>query len=199
MAWYDVFSHVYDSSLEPLYREHRALAAQALEISDASTILDVPCGTGQSFPHFRHHSARATIVGVDRSPGMLRRARRRAEGLGPVTLRERDAGSVTLADLDGAVPDRLHVFLGMSVFPGMGEIFTNLWSLLRPGGRAVLVDVYAERLGLQGKMVNWIARADIRRRFWEPLEAVGSAFALSDLPARRQHGGQIRIAIATKG
>jgi hypothetical protein len=69
---------------------------------------------------------------------------------------------------------------------------------LRPGGRCVIVDVHAERLGLQGWMVNRIAGADIRRRFWEPLERAGRNFTLSNLPYRQQHGGQIMLAVADK-
>lgn len=44
--------------------------------------------------------------------------------------------------------DRLHVFLGMRVFPDMDATFAKLWSLLSPGGRCVIVDVHAERLDL---------------------------------------------------
>jgi len=94
--------------------------------------------------------------------------------------------------------DRLHVFLGMSVFPNMSAAFDRLWSVLAPGGRAVLVDVHAERLGVRGRLVNHVARADIRRRFWEPLQARAQAFELRDLPFRRQHGGQIKLATGVK-
>ena len=47
-------------------------------------------------------------------------------------------------------------------------------------------------------MVQWIARADLRRRFWEPLEHRGVGFALEDLPFDRRHGGQIMMASADK-
>jgi len=62
----------------------------------------------------------------------------------------------------------------------------------------VIVDVHAERLGLQGFMVNRIARADIRRRFWEPLERVALRFERGDLPYRSEHGGQIMLATGDK-
>ena len=52
----------------------------------------------------------------------------------------------------------LHVFLGMSVFSEMQATFTHLWELLEPGGRCVLVDVHAERLGVQGWLVNQMAQ-----------------------------------------
>jgi hypothetical protein len=86
----------------------------------------------------------------------------------------------------------------MSVFSDMRATFDNLWKLLAPGGVCVLVDVYSERLGVQGFLVNQIARAEIRRRFWEPLERVAQNFERHDLPYNRQHGGQIMLASGRK-
>lgn len=200
MAWYDVFSRFYDASLEPLYREQRARAVDALRVTTASRVLDLPCGTGQSFGPLRKRlPAEGHVVGVDLSPGMLREARRRIEreGLANVSLLEKDALTVEHADLGGA-PDRLLVFLGMSVFPDHEAVFAHLWSLLAPGGRCVIVDVHAEAPGFQGKMVEWMARADLRRRSWEPLERVGTGFVREDLPQDARHGGRIMMASADK-
>lgn len=47
-------------------------------------------------------------------------------------------------------------------------------------------------------MVQWLARADLRRRFWEPLERAGVGFTREDLPFDRRHGGQIMMAAADK-
>jgi hypothetical protein len=51
---------------------------------------------------------------------------------------------------------------------------------------------------LQGWLVNQLAQADIRRRFWEPLERVAVGFERMDLPYRKQHGGQILLATGVK-
>jgi hypothetical protein len=80
----------------------------------------------------------------------------------------------------------------------MERAFERLWAVLAPGGRCVLVDVHAERLGLQSWLVNQLAQADIRRRFWEPLERVAVGFERMDLPYRKQHGGQILLATGVK-
>lgn len=205
MAWYDVFSNFYDAALEPLYVEHRSLAAEALALSPGMSVLDVPCGTGQSFGAIAARlGGRGVILGVDASAGMLRRAQARApspgitittlharvEALEPTQLQAQLAGRGTV--------DRVHVFLGMSVFPDMQASFDRLWSLLAPGGRAVFVDVHAAQLGLQGRAVNLVAGADIRRRFWEPLQARAINFELRDLPFNARHGGQIMLAAGDK-
>lgn len=204
-GWYDAFSSFYDASLEELYAEHRELAAEALALEPGATVLDVPCGTGLSFGAIaRPLRGDGTILGADLSPGMLRKAAARDSALGAVQLvtAALDVSALSpeiLQALAGrAQVDRLHVFLGMSVFPDISAAFDRLWSVLAHGGRAVLVDVHAERLGLSGRMVNQLARADIRRRFWEPLQARAQDFELRDLPFRRLHGGQIKLATGVK-
>lgn len=206
MTWYDAFSNIYDSSLERLYSEHRLLAARALQLAPGACVLDVPCGTGQSFGALsRPIGLQGQLIGVDSSTGMLRKAAARAQSdrFANVRVLHGDAATLERSALDAAAGrvariSHLHVFLGMSVFDDMAATFERLWSLLEPGGRCVLVDVYAERLGLQGLLVNQIASADIRRRFWEPLERVAYDFVRRDLPFRSQHGGQIMLASGVK-
>lgn len=203
MGWYDFFSGFYDRSLEKLYRDARASAVEALRsgpVGPGARVLDLPSGTGQSLDGLATLVGGAgRVIGVDLSSGMLRRARRRVaqRALGNVELVEGDVHAID-ADRVGGQVDGLHVFLGMSTFPRPDEAFGRLWSLLRPGGRAVIVDVHAERLGLQGRMVNLIARADIRRRSWEPLERRAVDFERRELPSLRQHGGTLFLAVGDK-
>jgi ubiquinone/menaquinone biosynthesis C-methylase UbiE len=206
MGFYDVFASFYDVLLEPLYAEHRLLAAEALELTSRSVVLDVPCGTGQSFEVIASRvGENGLVLGADASAAMLKRASERVERRGWTNLRlvhanaaELEATQLAAAAAREVTVDRLQVFLGMSVFSDPDKTFEQLWDLLAPGGICVLVDVYAEQLGVQGWLVNQVARADIRRRFWEPLERVASDFERRDLPFRKQHGGQIMLARGRK-
>jgi ubiquinone/menaquinone biosynthesis C-methylase UbiE len=206
MAFYDVFANFYDASLEPLYAEHRALAVEALALAPGSVVLDVPCGTGQSFDLLSQRiGPDGLAIGVDASAGMSRRAAARISQRGLTNARviRGNGGEISQPQLEAAagravVATHLHVFLGMSVFTDPDATFERLWQLLAPGGICVLVDVYAERLSLQGWMVNQLARAEIRRKFWQPLERVASGFERRSLPYRKQHGGQITLARGTK-
>lgn len=204
MAWYDLFSRVYDASLEPHYREQRRLSAAALDLRPGSVVLDLPCGTGQSFPTILEAiGPTGQVIGADLSAGMLRESARRIARAGwtNVTLIEADVNALTpelLASRHLPRPDRVHCFLGMSVFPQHVAAFERLWDVLEPGGRCVLVDVHAERPGLQGRLVEWLAQADLTRRFWAPLERVGSDFEMRELPSKALHGGTIRLATAVK-
>ena len=194
MGWYNFFSGFYDRSLEKLYRDARASAVEAL--APTGRVLDAPCGTGQSFEGL---AVAEQVIGLDLSRGMLAKAGKRivAKGLSNIQVVEGDVTTVT-SDAIGGPVDRLHVFLGMSAFPDPDAAFANLWSLLKPGGRAVIVDVFTEKLGLQGRMVNLVARADIRRRSWEPLEKRATDFSRRDLPSLKKHGGTLFLAHGTK-
>lgn len=207
MRWYDIFSGFYDRSLEPLYREQRQLAALALAPEPGSLVLDLPCGTGQSFDEIATHldvARGGALIGVDLSAGMLRHAARRVaqHGWTNVHVLEHDVHELDLAALANVgadrAPDRLHIFLGMSAFPNYERAFERLWGLLAPGGRCVIVDVHADPLGFQGKMVNLVARADIRRPTWASLERVALDYERRELPSRKEHGGQMFLATGTK-
>jgi ubiquinone/menaquinone biosynthesis C-methylase UbiE len=206
MSGYDLFSNIYDAALATLYAEHRQLAVAALELRPGAVVLDVPCGTGQSFAALAAAVGdRGLVLGVDASAGMLRRARARSAraDLVQVRLLQADAAKLDRVALESAaeralVITHLHVFLGMSVFAEMETTFEQLWDLLAPGGRCVIVDVHTPHLGLQGQLVNKLAGADIRRRFWEPLQLVANEFRRCDLPLRARHGGQIMLAQGVK-
>lgn len=198
MGWYDWFASFYDSSLEALYADAREAAADALDLAGARRVLDLPVGTGQSLPPILARlEPGATVVGVDLSAGMLARARQRVASNGWGERVELVRGDVHTVDVEGF--DRLHVFLGMTAFPRHEDAFARLWEGLAPGGRAVIVDVFAAEPGFQGKMVNLVARADITRRAWEPLERVARGFERRALPANPKHGGELWLATGVKG
>ena len=190
MGWYDIFSSFYDSSLEKLYVEQRRLAAEALDLKAGHVVLDLPAGTGQSFDVLAPAVGESgALVGVDLSSGMLAKSRARVakNGWTQVTLAQHDVMRFDAAALSAALGreaqlDRLHIFLGMTAFPSPDEALGNLWSLLRPGGRCVIVDAYAEKLSFQGRMVNLVARADIQRKWWEPLEQRAENFERREAP-----------------
>ncbi len=206
MGYYDFFSLYYDRALEELYLPQREAAAEALKLEPGMTVLDLPCGTGQSFDWVVPAiGPTGRLIGVDLSAGMLKKASARAwsNDWSQVTTMSGDARTLSLADLSAAVGepvqvDRLLIFLGMTVFPDWRDVFAHLWSLLAPGGRCVMVDCFKAKLGFQGRMVNLSARADIRRPAWEVLEAVAEGYERVDLPSRKEHGGTIWLASGDK-
>lgn len=82
LAQYRRRADVYDLELalfEPIRRE----AVRLLALRPGETVLDFACGTGLSLPLLRAAvGARGRVVGVEQSPEMMARARRRAAEAG---------------------------------------------------------------------------------------------------------------------
>jgi ubiquinone/menaquinone biosynthesis C-methylase UbiE len=100
-------------------------------------VLDLCCGTGAAACLLK---ARATVVGIDRSAGMLAEARRRlaaAPGNGPVSLARADALALPFA---GAF-DVVVCFgaFGHILVEDEPRLVTSVYRALKPGGRFAFV------------------------------------------------------------
>ena len=93
-------------------------------------VLEVAIGTGRNLPHY---PADATVTGLELSPEMLARARRRAADLGrAVTLHEGDAERLPFAD---ASFDTVVCALSLCAIPHPGVAIAEMHRVLIPGGR----------------------------------------------------------------
>lgn len=200
--WYDLFSLFYDRALEDLYRPFRPAAVAALRLAPGDLAVDLPCGTGQSLDDLAGAVGPAgRVVGVDASAGMLRRARRRVRrnGWAHVDLHQRLAAEVGPDVLGGRPADGVLCALGLTAFPDWEAAFDRAFGLLRPGGRFVLLDVVARERTRQTASVELVARADLSREVWRPLEAACEDFERSVLPADPAvFGGELYLASGTK-
>lgn len=194
MAWYSWFSHTYDGMLERLYSPHRAVAFR--DFGHAERVLVVPCGTGQDLPFVADLADE--VVGVDLSAGMVRRAEQRVARAqwSHVSLHHAD-----IMDFDHADFDRVVWSLGLTVVPDFEAAFDRTWHLLRPGGRMLIFDVWAEQRTFQTWQVEKLAQADLNRRVWEPLEQRATNFSLSFINEAkpRSFGGKLFVASGSKG
>lgn len=206
MGYYDLFSYTYDGSVAKHYAAPRAAACAALDLKPGLTVLDLPCGTGLSFPGIAPAiGPEGLLLGADLSAGMLKQAKKKAEqqGWSQVVTLQADASTITPSQLEEAAGrpvsiDRLQIFLGMTCFPDWRNTFTNLWTLLEPGGRCVVVDIHTPKKGFYGHLATFVAQADVSRPFWEPLEAVCEGFERSPQESKALHGGTIYLATGTK-
>lgn len=207
MGWYDLFSLVYDPTLERLYRPVRRAAFTRLVVGGNRRVLDLACGTGQNFPPLLERLGEgSSLVGVDASAGMLRRAQRRVDraGWSQVTLVEADARA--LGEVSGQEPALREAFdavvctLGLSALPDWERVFTSAFERLRPGGQFLLFDVWAEHRVFQSWWVERVARADLGRQVWRPLEAASIDFGMDFLAGSPHvHGGRLVVAWGFRG
>lgn len=112
------------------------LAAARLEPGDR--VLDVGCGSGPSTRSIGRADPTGSVLGIDLSPALVRRARARtkAEGLVNVAFEQGDAGSHPFpsASFDVAVSR-----FGAMYFGHPEAAFAHIGRALRPGGRLALV------------------------------------------------------------
>ena len=197
--WYDALS------AEPIYGVGRKHAIPAMQLQEGSRVLDVGCGTGLNFPLLLEAVGESgQVVGVDRSPEMLEVARRK-------TLR-RSPGNVVLVEADAEELSRLAVSgSGGPALPFDAVLFTyslslmgdweGAWlrasSLVRPGGRAGIVDMepphgWARLLRPAARLACLMAGADINARPWTVLDTTAT-----DVRSWSLRGGHVQVRVGT--
>lgn len=107
-------------------------------------VLEVGVGTGLALPRY---DPRQEVVGVDYSTEMLEKARARVrrDGLRHVkALRRMDARRLDFADASFDTVAAMHV---LSVVPEPERVMAEIARVLRPGGRAVIVNHFKHTFG----------------------------------------------------
>ncbi|MCJ8289086.1 MAG: methyltransferase domain-containing protein [Crocinitomicaceae bacterium] len=206
MKWYDIFSTIYDSSLEKLYFESRKRAVELLDLKDGQTLIDIACGTGANFKHINALNLELDIYGTDLSEGMLKK--------GQTTINKNNWNNITLfqADARELTPslikeqtkqdlrfDRVICVLGLSVIPDWNQVLDKMLDLLNENGVIVIVDVFAEKRNFNTWLVEKFARADLNRKIWQTLEKKTTNFHYEFLPVKESKvGGKLFVATGMK-
>jgi SAM-dependent methyltransferase len=99
-------------------------------------VADLGCGTGHVAAMLSPHVGR--VIGVDRSAAMLKAAGRRTASLGNVELRR---GSLEALPVEDAACDAALLILALSYVPDPAASLAEMARVLRPGGRAVVLDL----------------------------------------------------------
>jgi ubiquinone/menaquinone biosynthesis C-methylase UbiE len=120
-------------------RARRRLAA-ALALHPGDRVLDIGCGTGLNFePSLARIGAQGSLVGVDLTPEMLDRARKRIarQGWGNVELVEADAADLPFEDESFSA---VCSTLALSIVPDWRRGVAEAWRVLKPSGRLAAFD-----------------------------------------------------------
>jgi len=131
-----LWSTVYDHQANPLLSlEQRFLSEAMRQVRDLD-VVDVGCGTGRWLTWFAPHSP-ASLTGIDSSPEMVGRARRK---LGPrATVLLGRAESLPLRHLSA---DLLLASFVASYVPELSQLAAEARRLVRPGGEVYLSDLH---------------------------------------------------------
>jgi len=206
MKWYDLFSSFYDNALEKLYYESRKKAVEYLNLANEQNVLDVACGTGANFKHIKAINNEVIVYGTDFSEGMLKKAQSliKQNKWENIFLFQHDIRFINLSSIQKFVKhdggfDKIICALGFSVFPEWELVLDNLLDLLKPDGRIVIMDVFAEKRSFNTWLVEKIAKADLNRKIWQTLELKTNEFSCEYLPVKESKvGGKLFIATGIK-
>ncbi len=115
-------------------------------------VLDAACGTGDLAEAFARAGA-ASVTGIDFTPEMLELARAKARrprrrGAAAIAEPRYIAGDVTALPLDDASFDIVSIAFGLRNVADPGAALREFRRVLRPGGRAVILEFARPRLRL---------------------------------------------------
>lgn len=124
--------------LSPMVAARRQKALALLELDAGESVLDI--GNGPGFLTDEIAAAvgpSGRVTGIDRSPNMLALARSRCAPRPQVTFQEADAVEIPFpaGTFDAAIAVQVYEYV-----PDMAAALRELYRVLRPGGRAVIVD-----------------------------------------------------------
>jgi len=130
---YRLWSESYDGRLR-LFSLEEPIVHALMDSLSPGVVLDAACGTGR---HSVYLAARGyRVIGVDRSPQMLARARAK---VGAGDFRE---GTLTALPLAAASVDVVVCALALVHLPGVREAIGEFARVVRPGGRVIISDVH---------------------------------------------------------
>lgn len=206
MKWYDVFSNIYDSSLEKLYFESRKRAIELLDLKPGQTLIDVACGTGANFKHIQALNIDLDIYGTDFSEGMLKKGQATIDknNWKNISLFQADARKLTPVFIKEKVNqdlrfDRVLCVLGLSVILDWEQVLDTMLDLLKENGRIVIVDVFAQKRTFNTWLVEKFAQADLDREIWQTLKVKTKDFHYEYLSVKeRKVGGKLFVATGIK-
>ena len=177
-------------------------SAKCGAIESGDTVLDVGCGTGLNFALLADAVGSAgRVIGLDRSPQMLKVAQRRIQraNWSNVVLVRADATDFGLADIGGRPVDAVLTTYAMSLIGDSPAAWARMRAVLKPTARACIVDMQlpagrARVLAPLARLACVLGGSDIRAHPWTLLTADADA---DDVEVRSLRGGHIRVVAAT--
>lgn len=136
-ASYSIWALVYDYVVQ-IYHAQRCRSMELLSLKVGERVLIVGAGTGMDLDFMKRGTS---VVAIDLTPAMLARLRRRAKRLGlEVDARVMDGQAMDFPD---ASFDAVILHLIVAVVPDPVRCLREVARVLRPGGRAVVLDKFA--------------------------------------------------------
>lgn len=141
---YRYWAPIYDLTFGAITRAGRRRAVQHIN-SRSGRVLEIGVGTGLSLHHYGAH---LDVTGIDVSPDMLDKARKKVaeKGLAHVTrISEMDARAL---DFPGDHFDMVVAMYVISVVPEPEKVMAEMARVCKPGGEVLIVGHFARTKGM---------------------------------------------------
>ena len=136
---YSARAEAYDSLWSPVIRPAGQRLLNRFPLAEAMHVIDVGTGAGALLPSIRKAAPKARILGVDRSEGMLRLAKKKHAG--PLALMDAQKLELSANQFDVAV-----IAFVLFHLPRPERCIDEVNRVLRPGGAVGTVTWSAQRL-----------------------------------------------------
>jgi len=138
---YNGYSNVYDALFKRFFYPRIRHAIESMDIKSGERVLDVGVGTGLSLDLFPRH---ASVIGIDLSSEMLRKAKEKVEtmGLANVRLMEMDAMNLNFGD---DTFDKVFISHVVSVIPDPYRAMSEVKRVCKNGGKIVIINHFKSR------------------------------------------------------
>lgn len=137
---YRAWSTTYDQHIGGLFQHEESIVHEILGAVPAGIALDAACGTGRHAEFLAAQGHR--VIGVDSSPDMLGRARKRVP---QADFRQGDLHDLPVPD---AHVDIVVCALALTHLPDLRPPIAEFARVLRPGGHLVILDLHHELVAL---------------------------------------------------
>ncbi len=180
---YTLFAPIYDAVVAPFTVAARRRSLEQLPAESVADALLIGVGSGLDFPWLPRGSR---YTGLDLTPAMLARARRKARASGlKIQL---DDGDARRLPYDDAAFDAVVLHLILAVTPHPDRVLLEAARVLRPGGRMLILDKFL-RADQRAPVRRWLSpllgllasRTDVV--FEQVLAHTPNLSVLSDQPA----------------
>ncbi|WP_051935476.1 bifunctional demethylmenaquinone methyltransferase/2-methoxy-6-polyprenyl-1,4-benzoquinol methylase UbiE [Deinococcus sp. YIM 77859] len=155
---YDLLNRVLSLGVDRLWRREAAREALALK---PARVLDVATGTGDFALELKARAPQTEVIGSDFVPQMLEIARAKARAR-HLTLRLEEGDALNLPYPDASF-DAVTCAFGFRNFADYARGLAELWRVLRPGGRLVILEFPPPRPGLFGRLFRFYFRRVLPR------------------------------------
>lgn len=141
---YDSLSKTYDIWGKLAETRARNRAIELADIEDGQNILEVAAGTGLGFYEIVQRNPNGTNTGVDISPGMLQKAKKRLGKLTAANYELRIGNAFSLEEETGSFDLLVNNYMfDLIAFDDMDTILEEFKRVLKKGGKLILVNMTA--------------------------------------------------------